>query len=84
MYGWTDQDIKRLTISQFFSYLSEGRKLQIEKQLLEIEAASFPHMTENSRMVLMRQYEYLINPPKMDKERIDQSWEFLKKAKRKC
>jgi len=51
---------------------------------MRLEAASFPHMRENSRTILMRQYEYMLNPPKaLEFEKVEENWRRLKSLKQK-
>jgi hypothetical protein len=78
-FGWTHMEILRLTTRQFFLYLRNIDKLEAHKQLLAIEAISFPQMKKSDREELKRHYIVITEGRKStQKKRVDKSWSVLR------
>lgn len=78
-FGWTHEEILRLTTRQFFLYLRNIDKLEAHRQLLTIEAASFPQMKKSDREEVRRHYTVIAEGKKStQKKRVDKSWSVLR------
>jgi hypothetical protein len=78
-FGWTHMEILRLTTRQFFLYLRNIDKLEAHKQLLAIEAASFPQMKKTGQEEIKRHYIVITEGRKStQKKRVDESWSVLR------
>jgi len=89
VYGWTHDQILKLTPRLFFTYLEQASRIEAAQQLLNIEAASYPNMDKTSRRRIDRHYSRIVSPPvPATTEEQRSSWEILrarapKKARKK-
>lgn len=81
-YGWTHQEILKLTARQFFLYLRQIAKLNSMNQLRSFEVSLMPHIKVSDRVDLFRRYQENLVPVKVDKKEVEDAWDFLRVKKR--
>jgi len=78
-FGWTHQDILKLTVRQFMRYLDEIPKVTARQQIRGLEVSSYPHMEERGRKNVDRYYSRILRP--ITQRDIDSAWDSLKSMK---
>ena len=83
-YGWTHQEILKLSARQFFMYVEQIPQLLARQQLSSLEAASFPYMNETGRKEILDHYQDILE--KKEKKyvpnniEINNNWDLLRRG----
>jgi len=84
IYGWTHQEILKLSARQFFMYVEQIPILQARKQMSYFEVSAFPYMDKQGQKEVLDHYTKIIEDASMkqktDQKVIDANWDLLRRG----
>ena len=81
--GWTHEDILKLTVRQFHLYLRQLDKIDARRNLTLCTISAFPHVDKSEKKKIIKRYQDIIAPSaSSSQERIDNSWNLLRRMKK--